>query len=72
MYNDQVAFEIGNIIGKQVNIKYINPTEHRPGLDLKYGLDGNKLKSFGWNQPFSFSESLQKTVLWSLDNPMWL
>jgi len=72
MYNDQVAFEIGKIIGKPVNIKYIDPTEHRPGLDLKYGLNGNKLQSLGWLQPFSFNEALEKTVKWSLSNPMWL
>jgi len=72
MYNDQVAFEIGKIIDKKVRIEYVDPIKERPGLDLKYGLNGNKLKLLGWNQPFSFTESLEKTVKWSLNNPMWL
>jgi len=72
MYNDQLAFKIANILNKKVNLNYINPSDHRPGLDLKYGLDGNKLSSYGWKQPFSFDESLEKTVLWSKNNPLWL
>lgn len=72
MYNDQVAFKIGEILNKKVNIEYINPTDHRPGLDLQYGLNGDKLKSLGWKQPFSFDESLERTVKWSKNNPQWL
>jgi dTDP-glucose 4,6-dehydratase len=72
MYNDDIAYKIGSIIGKTPSIEYVDPTDHRPGLDLKYGLDGSKLKSYGWNQPFSFDQSLEKTVSWSINNQIWL
>jgi dTDP-glucose 4,6-dehydratase len=72
MYNDDIVYKIANILGKTSSIEYVDPTNHRPGLDLKYGLDGNKLKSYGWNQPFSFDQSLEKTVLWNMNNQIWL
>ena len=72
MYNDDIVYKIANIIGKEPLIEYIDPADHRPGLDLKYGLNGSKLKSYGWKQPFSFDQSLEKTVKWSIDNQIWL
>jgi len=44
----------------------------RPGHDLRYGLSGEKLKGMGWTPPVSFEESLEKTIRWFLDNPIWL
>ena len=72
MHNDDIVYKIADIVGKEPLVKYVDPTDHRPGLDLKYGLDGSKLKSYGWNQPFSFDQSLEKTVKWSIDNQIWL
>jgi len=46
----------------------------RPGHDLRYGLDGSKLKGMGYEIPKAFEESLKKTVEWFLDkkNKRWL
>ena len=44
----------------------------RPGHDLRYALDGGKMKSLGWQPPKNFEESLRKTVEWSLANKDWL
>ena len=44
----------------------------RPGHDLRYALDGGKMKRLGWQPPKNFEESLRKTVVWSLENPEWL
>lgn len=44
----------------------------RPGHDLRYALDGSKMKGLGWEPPKSFHESLKKTVEWYLENPRWL
>lgn len=44
----------------------------RPGHDLRYALDGGKMKHLGWQPPKNFEESLRKTVEWSLNNPVWL
>ena len=44
----------------------------RPGHDLRYALDGSKMKHLGWQPPKNFEESLKKTVEWSLANNEWL
>ncbi|HEY0901590.1 MAG TPA: GDP-mannose 4,6-dehydratase [Micavibrio sp.] len=44
----------------------------RPGHDLRYALDGGKMKALGWQPPKNFEESLKKTVAWSLQNKDWL
>ena len=37
-----------------------------------YGLDGKKIYALGWNPTFDFKKSLEKTVLWTLNNLEWL
>ena len=45
----------------------------RPGHDLRYALDGTKLSHMGYKHPISFSDSLKKTVFWTLDHSkQWL
>lgn len=45
----------------------------RPGHDLRYALDGEKMKSMGWSLPIDFEASLNKTILWLLENKKdWL
>lgn len=70
--NLDIALMIGKIIGKEVKYKLVDAETSRPGHDLYYGLDGTKLKSYGYEFPKNFHESLEKTVKWTLDNPRWL
>jgi len=45
----------------------------RPGHDLRYALDGSKIKELGFSYPISFEETLKKVVYWTLDNrERWL
>jgi dTDP-glucose 4,6-dehydratase len=46
----------------------------RPGHDLRYALDGTKLKKLGWTPPNTFETSLAKTMEWMVDpaNVHWL
>lgn len=44
----------------------------RPGHDLRYGLDGAKMKAMGWSLPLTFEESLRHTIRWYLDHKNWL
>jgi dTDP-glucose 4,6-dehydratase len=44
----------------------------RPGHDLRYALDGTKLRKMGFDFPKTFEESLRKVVHWSLENRKWL
>ena len=53
-------------IGKKVKIKYV---KDRPGHDLRYALNSNKIyKAFGWKTKINISEGLNDTVNWYLDN----
>ncbi|MGX1976992.1 dTDP-glucose 4,6-dehydratase [Streptomyces kronopolitis] len=44
----------------------------RPGHDLRYGLDGQKLADEGWRPPLSLEDSLRDTVRWTMQHPEWL
>ena len=44
----------------------------RPGHDLRYALNDNKIKEAGWVHPVPLLESLEQTVQWYVDNPEWL
>lgn len=63
---------IASVIGKPLVYEMINFHESRPGHDLRYGLDGTKLKNLGFEFPRSFEQSLEKTIKWTLENPKWL
>lgn len=44
----------------------------RPGHDLRYALDGTKLREAGFSYPVAFEDSLRKMVHWTLNHPDWL
>jgi dTDP-glucose 4,6-dehydratase len=45
----------------------------RPGHDLRYALDGGKIRmKLGWMPPTTLQRSLENTVRWYVDNPEWL
>ncbi len=44
----------------------------RPGHDLRYALDGSKMKELGYTLPVDFDNSLKKTIQWFLQNRKWL
>ncbi len=45
----------------------------RPGHDKRYAINCDKLKNqLGWRQSVDFSQGLEKTVRWYLDNPEWV
>lgn len=46
--------------------------QDRPGHDLRYAIDTNKIKTqLGWQPQETFESGLRKTVLWYLDNTDW-
>jgi dTDP-glucose 4,6-dehydratase len=53
-------------------VKFINVEGTRPGHDLRYALDGNKLIQMGWKPPVAFEQSLERTVNWTVKNPIWI
>ncbi|HUV72976.1 MAG TPA: NAD-dependent epimerase/dehydratase family protein [Anaerolineae bacterium] len=70
--NLSVARLIAEEIGKPLNYEMEDFHGSRPGHDLRYALDGQKLASMGWKYPKSLDESLRKTVNWMLERPIWL
>jgi dTDP-glucose 4,6-dehydratase len=70
--NLELAQMVANSIGAPLDFEMVDFHSSRPGHDLRYGLDGTKLKSMGFKFPRSFTESLKKTIQWTLDNQKWL
>lgn len=56
---------------KKLKYEMIDFHSQRPGHDLRYALDGNKLHNMGW-QPKPVYHTLASTVEWTLNNPRWL
>jgi dTDP-glucose 4,6-dehydratase len=70
--NYSLAKMISEMVGETLKYKMVDFHTPRPGHDLRYALNGNKLRNAGWRKPYTFEESLQKTVDWYLYNTEWL
>lgn len=66
--NDEMAKIIAGYAGKDIKLEYVDFHKARPGHDRRYALDGTKLAQLGWKPPFSFEESMKKTVEWTIAN----
>ena len=66
--NLEIAQNIARELGKPLEYTMVDFHSKRPGHDLRYGLDGKKLKDMGWTLPISFEESLSKMVQWTIKN----
>lgn len=64
--NLTLAKMVAEIMGKELKYEFIDVHSVRPGHDLKYGLDGEKLESLGYNYPVDFEESLRTTIEWMI------
>ena len=72
LFNDEMVEIIADTLGVRAELDYVDFHSSRPGHDLRYALDGDKLKAFGWTPPVPLLESLERTVKWYLHNPDWL
>jgi dTDP-glucose 4,6-dehydratase len=70
--NLDLALLISKFMNKELIYEMVDFHNERPGHDLRYGLDGNKLFELGWNPKFNFEKSLEKTINWTLENQEWL
>ena len=70
--NLEMAQMIAKFMGKPLDYEMIDFHSDRPGHDLRYGLDGSKLFDMGFKLPLNFEDSLEKTVVWTLENQKWL
>jgi dTDP-glucose 4,6-dehydratase len=70
--NLELAKLIAKIMNKELNYEMVDFHSSRPGHDLRYGLDSNKLYNLGWKPKLDFEESLKKCINWTLNNIEWL
>ncbi len=72
--NLDLAKLIARILNKPLDYEMVDFHSSRPGHDLRYALDGTKLKEMGWECPIHFESSLEKTINWYFqeDNKKWL
>ena len=70
--NLQMARFIADCLKKELNYELVDFHSSRPGHDLRYALDGTKMKELGWQISKTFDESLEKTIRWYVDHPKWL
>jgi dTDP-glucose 4,6-dehydratase len=70
--NLDLAKQIASVIGKPLNYEMVDFHSSRPGHDLRYALDGEKMKDLGWKHPRTFDQSLEDTVNWIAKNKKWL
>jgi dTDP-glucose 4,6-dehydratase len=53
--------------------KLITYVKDRPGHDLRYAIDANKINSaLGWHPSVTFEQGLEITIDWYLENQDWL
>jgi dTDP-glucose 4,6-dehydratase len=54
---------------KKNNYQFV---KDRPGHDLKYLLNSNKIRKEGFKNNFNFKSEIKKTILWYINNKNWL
>lgn len=70
--NLELAQLVAGYMGRELSYKLVDFHSSRPGHDLRYALDGTKMRAAGWKAPVDLRQSLKKTVQWTLEHPEWL
>ncbi|MBI4224880.1 MAG: NAD-dependent epimerase/dehydratase family protein [Candidatus Sungbacteria bacterium] len=72
--NLALAQLIAAVLNKELKYEMTDFHSSRPGHDLRYALDGKKMRDMGWTIPRSFESSLESTIRWMIhpDNARWL
>tara|TARA_R100000773_G_scaffold31538_1_gene26913 strand:+ start:204 stop:1226 length:1023 start_codon:yes stop_codon:yes gene_type:complete len=70
--NLQLAQIIAEAQDKELKYELVDFHSARPGHDLRYALDGEKMKSIGWTPAKSVRERIAEVTKWTLDNERWI
>ena len=70
--NLEMAKLVASIMGKELKYRLEDFHIERKGHDRRYALDGTKLRLTGWVMPYSFRESLEKYINWTIFNKRWI
>ena len=82
-FNEWKNIDLVKELCRQMDIKLGRPegsskqlisfVKDRPGHDLRYAIDANKInQELGWYPSVTFEEGLSKTIDWYMDNELWL
>jgi dTDP-glucose 4,6-dehydratase len=71
MDNLELAQFIANVQNKNLKYEMVDFHSQRPGHDLRYALDGTKMRNMGW-EPKPVYDRLREVVDWTLNNERWL
>ena len=70
--NLKLAEIIAKAQDKKLNYEMVDFHSSRPGHDLRYALDGNKMRELGWAPDTTVVERLRDVTTWTLQNDRWL
>ena len=70
--NLQLAQIIAEAQDKELKYELVDFHSARPGHDLRYALDGEKMKSIGWTPSKSVRERIADVTKWTLANKRWI
>lgn len=70
--NLEIVQMVGQLLAKKPVIEFVDFHSSRPGHDLRYSLDGGRLRQAGWKMPISTEQSFEKMVHWMRANEHWL
>lgn len=70
--NREMVEQVAKIMDVRPEIVPVSFHQSRPGHDLRYALNGEKLAACGWIAPIGFDKSLCSTVNWTLKHLEWL
>jgi dTDP-glucose 4,6-dehydratase len=70
--NLQLAQIIAEAQGKELSYELVDFHSSRPGHDLRYALDGDKMKELGWVPAKSVTERIKEVTNWTIENKRWI
>jgi dTDP-D-glucose 4,6-dehydratase len=70
--NLELAQIIADAQGKELKYELVDFHSSRPGHDLRYALDGDKMKQLGWVPAKSVRERIAEVANWTLENERWI
>lgn len=70
--NLELAKLIAGLMGSPLKYEMMDFHADNPAHDIHYGLQDNKLRAAGWQQPKPFGDSMRDTIEWQRRHPEWL
>ena len=70
--NLEMAQLLAKYADKPLRHRLVDSDQLRPGHDLRYAIDGTKLRQAGFTYPLNFEQSLERIAKWTLAHPEWL